>query len=239
MANKQTLALVTGGSRGIGFAIARELAKRGSDLLLVSRQRQNLATAAETIRKETSRNVETFACDLATEKNVNDLASHCLNAGLVPDFLVLNAGVFFEGSLIDSDPENYRRTLDVNLHSIYYLVRQLAASMAAKPMPRIVLIASTAAYEAYPVGALYGVAKWALRGYAVNLRKELIPHGIGVTLIAPGGTLTDLWEGETLPPDRLLEPRDIGVLVAVLLDLSTQAVVEEIVVRPLLGDMHE
>lgn len=233
------LALVTGGSRGIGYAIARELALKGSDLLLVSRHEKNLRDAAAVLRKKSSNAIDTFACDLGNEKSVNALAAHCIKSGLVPNFLVLNAGIFLAGSLTASKPEDYRKTMDVNLHSIYYLVRHLAPKMASKLMPRIVVIASTAAYEPYPVGALYGVAKWALRGYTLNLRKELMPHGIGVTLVAPGGTLTDLWAGEKLPAKRLLEPRDVGVLVAALVELSEQAVVEELIVRPMLGDMHE
>jgi hypothetical protein len=62
---------------------------------------------------------------------------------------------------------------------------------------------------------------------------------IGVTLINPGGTLTDLWEGEELAPNRLLEPSDIGKLISTILTLSPQAVVEELIVRPMLGDFHE
>jgi short-subunit dehydrogenase len=236
---KKMLSLVTGGSRGIGYAIALELAKKGSDLLLVSRDEKKLFKAAKAIQAKTKSEISVFSCDLGAEKSVEKLAAHCISSKLIPDFLVLNAGIFIEGSLTDSNPDNYRKTLDVNLHSIYYLVRQLAKKMKSRPSPRIVLIGSTAAYEAYPVGALYGVAKWALRGYAVNLRKELMGEGIGVTFVAPGGTLTDLWAGEVLPPKRLLEPRDVGVLVAALTELSSQAVVEEIIVRPILGDMHE
>jgi len=233
------LTLVTGGSRGIGYAIAREMAAKGSNLLLISKNDNGLQAAAAKIRNEFSRDVITRTCDLAEEREIDALAAHCIEQNLIPDVLVLNAGLFLEGSLAGSRPEDYRKTLQVNLDAVYYLVRHLAPHMASKSKPRIVLIASTAAYEAYPVGALYGVAKWALRGYAVNLRKELMPDGIGVTLVSPGGTLTDLWAGEELPPSRLLEPRDIGLLVAMLVDLSAQAVVEEIIVRPMLGDMHE
>jgi short-subunit dehydrogenase len=233
------LTLVTGGSRGIGYAIAREMAAKGSELLLISKNDSGLQAAAEKIRNEFSIVVTTRTCDLAVEQEIDELAIYCVEQNLIPDVLVLNAGIFVEGSLIASRPEEFRKTMQVNLDAVYYLVRHLAPHMASKPKPRIVLIASTAAYEAYPVGALYGVAKWALRGYAVNLRKELMADGIGVTLVSPGGTLTDLWAGEELAPNRLLEPRDIGQLVALLANLSSQAVVEEIIIRPMLGDMHE
>jgi short-subunit dehydrogenase len=85
----------------------------------------------------------------------------------------------------------------------------------------------------------YGIAKWGLRGFALNLRHELRDDGIGVTFLSPGGTLTDMWAGEDLPPNRLLEPTDVALMVAAITELSSQAVVDEIVLRPMLGDIHE
>ena len=233
------LSLVTGGSRGIGLAIAQELAAKGSDLLLVARSQPNLKRAEGCIKEKHKANVTLHVCDLSAERNVDALADFCIRNRMVPDFLVLDAGIFLEGSLVNSRPEDYRQTMEVNLNSIYYLVKQLVPHMRERSKPRIVIIGSTAAFEPYPIGGLYGVAKWALRGYAINLRKELMTQGIGVTFMAPGATWTDLWAGEELPEDRLLFPKDIGVLVAALVDLSPQAVVEEIIVRPMLGDMHE
>jgi short-subunit dehydrogenase len=237
--SKQMLTLVTGGSRGIGFAIAQAMAAKGSDLLLVAKHQVGLDRAKRAIIKKHAVTITTFAGDLSSESQVNALAQMAIKKSLVPNMLVLNAGIFIEGSLTASRPKDYRATFDVNLHSIYYLVQALVPYMEGKRNPRIVLIGSTAGYEPYPVGALYGVAKWAVRGYAVNLRRELMDKRIGVTLLSPGGTLTDLWAGEVLPPDRLLDPSDVATLVAVLPDLSHQAVVEEIIIRPMLGDMHD
>jgi NADP-dependent 3-hydroxy acid dehydrogenase YdfG len=104
---------------------------------------------------------------------------------------------------------------------------------------RIVIIGSTAALEPYAYGPVYGITKWALRGLAENLRAELRPHKVGVTLLHPGGTWTDLWEGVDLPRERLLEPSDIARLVATMLELSPQAVVDELIIRPIEGDMHD
>lgn len=236
----QTLTLITGGSRGIGNAIAHACAEKGSDLVLVSQTDNPLRDAAAELEARYARRVVPKACDLSSEREIDILAEYLSGHDLIPNNLVLSAGIFLEGSLLESKPDDYRKTVDVNLNAIYYLVRHLAPRMVSKANPRIVLIGSTAAYEAYPVGALYGVAKWALRGYAVNLRSELRRDGIGVTFVAPGGTLTDLWAGEELAPNRLLEPSDIGKLVATLLfELSSQAVVEELIVRPMLGDIHE
>ncbi|MGE5613750.1 MAG: short-chain dehydrogenase, partial [Bacillota bacterium] len=88
-------------------------------------------------------------------------------------------------------------------------------------------------------GSLYGISKWALRSYAYFLRNELKHLGVGVTLLNPGGTFTQRRvPNEKIPSGRLLEASDIGKLVAAILTLSPQAVVEEINVRPLLGDTY-
>jgi NAD(P)-dependent dehydrogenase (short-subunit alcohol dehydrogenase family) len=104
---------------------------------------------------------------------------------------------------------------------------------------KIFTIDFTVTYEAYLVVPSYGVAKAGFRAFAVNLRHELLNDCIGVTFIAPGGTLTDMREGEEFPPDRLLRPSDVAHLIAACLDLSGQAAVEEIIVRPIEGDIHE
>lgn len=233
------LSIITGGSRGIGYAIAEQLAAKGSNLLLVAKNLPNLEKAQTLLSDKYNVNISIHNCDLSDEYNVDSLANRCISTCMIPDLLVLDAGVFLEGSLTNSSPNDFRKTMDVNLNSIYYLVRHLVPHMKSLNKPKIVIIGSTAAFEPYIIGGLYGVSKWALRGYAINLRRELMNSGIGVTFVAPGATWTDLWAGEQLPENRLLVPKDIGILVASLIDLSPQAVVEEIIVRPMLGDMHE
>lgn len=231
--------LVTGGSRGIGKAIATELAKEGHELLLVSRTESTLTKAANEIQNFSNEKVLFYVCDVGNTNHLHALHKFCTHKGFVPDVLVLNAGIFIEGNLVDSPERDFAETLRVDFMSIYYMVKIFYKDLKKKKYPKIILIGSTAAYEPYPIGPLYGVAKWALRGYAVNLRRTLMKDNIAVTFFAPGGTLTDLWEGEDLPPNRLLEPKDIGIMIAAMLRLSDQAVVEEIIVRPILGDIHE
>ena len=230
--------LITGGSRGIGKAIATELNKSGNDLLLVSKNLNKLQTSKDTLPNKTSI-VEIFDCDLGKETEIEKLFEFSEKINFKPNVLVLDAGVFIEGSLTNSKSEDFYETMNVDLYHIYHCVKKFVPILKEQENPKIIIIGSTASLEAYPVGALYGVAKWGLKGYAINLRKELMNQNIGVTLINPGGTLTDLWEGEELPPNRLLEPSDIGKLICAILTLSPQAVVEELTVRPMLGDFHE
>ena len=230
--------LITGGSRGIGKAIATSLNTAGHSILLVAKNKDNLIQAKNEMPNK-SADVFLFPGDLSEEKTVDFLYDYTESISFKPEVLVLDAGIFIEGSLTDSKPEDLYQTMNVNLYHIYHCVKKYVSILQEQVCPKIILIGSTASLEAYPIGALYGVAKWSLKGYSVNLRKELMNKNIGVTLINPGGTLTDLWEGEDLPTDRLLEPSDIGKLVDVLLKLSPQAVVEELTVRPMLGDFHD
>ena len=185
----------------------------------------------------------TFPCDLADKTSGDAIATAIRKYEIVPDVLVLNAGVYLEGDLdpprlSDAPFSIFEETLKVNCFSVLRCVQALIDDLRKGAGKRIVIIGSTASHEAYHFGPSYGVSKWATRGLAINLREELKPLGIGVTLINPGGTLTDLWAGEELPPKRLLEPSDIGKVVKMCLELSEQAVVEEVIIRPMLGDMH-
>src|SRR5258706_16413208 len=99
------LSLITGGSRGIGLAIAQELAAKGSNLLLVSKSQPNLKRAEGIIKETHKVQITLKACDLVHERNVNALAATCIRNGLIPDFLVLDAGIFLEGSLVKSKPK--------------------------------------------------------------------------------------------------------------------------------------
>lgn len=232
--------LITGGSRGIGKAIATELAKFGHEILIVSQNETKLKeTTSELQTKFSNVKILSLVCDLSKETEIENLKKRCAELGFLPNVLVLNAGIFKEGTLINSKSSNFYETINVDLYHIYHCVKNFHSGLKNQENSKIIIIGSTASLEPYPVGALYGVAKWGLRGYAVNLRKELMNDNIGVTLLNPGGTLTDLWEGEDLPPNRLLEPSDLGKLVNTILNLSPQAVVEEITVRPMLGDFHE
>ena len=230
--------LITGGSRGIGKAIAKELNSYGHNLLLVARSSSNLDKAKSELM-ESNKNIDSYVCEVGTEEEIDKLVSYCNQKNFKPNVLVLSAGIFIEGSLTNSTAKDFYETMNVDLYHIYHTVKKFIPILRKQENAKIIIIGSTASLEAYPVGALYGVAKWGLKGYAINLRKELMNENIGVTLINPGGTLTDLWEGEELAPNRLLEPSDIGKLISVILTLSPQAVVEELIVRPMLGDFHE
>jgi short-subunit dehydrogenase len=232
-------ALVTGGSRGIGYAIAKRLLLDGHDVLIIGRSKENLDKARLSLQSFSSRPVLSCYCDISNIEEIRKTRSYADSEGFAPNILVLNAGIFLEGNISDGERKHFIKTLEVNLIAQFDFVQIYLDVLNTQPYPRIFLIGSTASLEPYAFGPMYGIAKYGVRGLAINLRNELKSSGVGVTLVTPGGTLTDLWAGEDLPPKRLLEPDDIARLISCSLTLSEQAVVEEIVVRPMLGDMHE
>lgn len=225
--------IITGGSRGIGYAIANELHQAGHDLLLVGRTN----TGLEEARAKLGGQPLILPADQTQTGAEDELLAFVDREGFKPDVLILNAASFYDASrsVLEPDAVYLERMLHDNVVANYRWVQKLAPRIKAGRYPRIVIIGSTAALR--PDTSLYGISKAALRNYTLGLREELKPHGVGVTLIHPGGTFTERrTPGGATPPGRLLEAGDLGLLIRTLLSLSPQAVVEELTIRPMLGD---
>lgn len=227
--------LITGGSRGIGLSIAKRLSRAGHRVLIAARD----AAALEEAKKTLAPDALAYAADVGDPSAAEALLQYAEAADFAPDALLLNAAAFADGtrSLIKPDAAELERVLRVNLLANYRLVQAFLPAVRKSRYPRLVFIGSTAALRSD--SSLYGISKAALRNYALGLREELKPLGVGVTLLNPGGTLTERRAASgNSPEDRLLESDDIAKLVEVLLTLSPQAVVEELNVRPMLGDTY-
>jgi short-subunit dehydrogenase len=109
--------------------------------------------------------------------------------------------------------------------------------MKAVERGHIFTVCSIASLAAYPGGGAYSISKYALLGFTKNLRQEMKFHGIKVTAVIPGAVYTDSWKGSGVPLERIMEAEDIAKLIYNAAQLSPQAVVEEIVVRPQMGDL--
>lgn len=228
--------LITGGSQGIGLAIAKELHANGHELFLVARDSQRLNNAIEGFHGQ----AKGFSCDLGKSEQIYALIEKTKEDNFYPDVLVLNAGKLGNSirSVIKPSADELRELLEINVISNYQLVQGFINGLQKSTYPRIIIIGSTASIRVDD-GSLYGISKWALRSYAYDLRSELKSLGVGVTLLNPGGTFTQKRvPDERTSNNRLLEGSDIGKLVAAILTLSSQAVVEEINIRPLLGDTY-
>ena len=153
--------------------------------------------------------------------------------------VVHNAGAFLPGRLQDepADGSQLRQLLAVNLLSAYDLTRALLPTLVRQGSGHIFTLCSTASITAYPTGGSYGIAKHALYGFTRNLREELKGQGIRVTAVLPGATLTASWEGVDLPAERFIRADDVAEAIFGAFSLSPQAVVEELLIRPQLGDI--
>jgi short-subunit dehydrogenase len=109
--------------------------------------------------------------------------------------------------------------------------------MMARKRGHIFNICSIASLNAYPNGGSYSISKFALLGFSKNLREELKPHGIKVTAVCPGATMTDSWAGSNIDPKRIMEAEDVAKIIFTASQLSPMADVEDIIMRPQLGDL--
>lgn len=232
-------AVITGASKGIGKAIAEKLAQEGFNIAICSRNLEQLEkTAGEIRRQNPGVQVLAIPADMGKPADVLDFAARVKAAFPVTDILVNNAGLFVPGSVLEQEDGLLENLMQLNLYSAYHLTRQLLPGMKAQRKGHIFNLCSVASYKAYPNGGAYSITKFALLGFSRNLREELKPHNVKVTTLSPGPTLTASWDGFEGPPDRMMEPADVANLLWAAYTLSAQAVVEEVLMRPMLGDIE-
>jgi short-subunit dehydrogenase len=230
-------AVITGASRGIGKAIARKFAAHGYGLFLCSRHEERLLKSAEEIKAEfPSVPIHAKAFDLSKKQQTQFLARWVLDQADSVDILVNNAGTFVPGNISDEPDGAFEEIIDVNLGSAYHLTRALLPKFLEQQSGHIFNMGSIAGLKAYPGGGSYSISKFALHGFSKNLRHELMPYGIKVTVLMSGAVYTDSWKG-FVAEERIMQADDIAQLVYTASQLSPQATVEEIVIRPQLGDV--
>ena len=229
--------IVTGASKGIGRAIAERFAEGGHDLMLCARNEAQLESAATAIRHiHAGIVVRTCAADLATSEGVEKLAEQVLKDG-APDILVNNAGRYNPGNISDEAPGSLEDMISVNLYSAYHLTRKLLPTMMTARKGMIVNMCSIASLQAYPGGGAYSISKYALAGFNANLRHEMKPHGIKVMGVFPGAVMSDSWGDFDNSQGRIMLASDIAEMIFAAASLSPQAVVEDLILRPQLGDL--
>ncbi|HEX8327567.1 MAG TPA: SDR family oxidoreductase [Hymenobacter sp.] len=240
MQTNQKLIVVTGGSKGIGRAVVSRFLRAGYPVATCARSANDLATLAAELEDEIPGAIlHTQSADLSRAEDCARFAAFVLALGVPVEVLVNNAGAFVPGRLQDepADGSQLRQMLAVNLLSAYDVTLPLLPGLIAQGSGHIFTICSTASITAYPNGGSYGIAKHALLGFTKNLREELKPSGIRVTAVLPGPTLTASWEGIDLPPERFVQAEDVAEAVFGTYSLSPHAVVEELLIRPQLGDL--
>ena len=229
--------LITGASRGIGKAIADIFAAKGKSLFLSSRNEVALYKAMEDLQtKYPSIPIKAKAFDLADKEQAKDLGNWCLQYS-VPDILVNNAGLFEPGSIYNEPDGTLESQLAINVSSAYHLTRVLLPQMMDRKSGHIFNLCSIASLQAYKNGGAYSISKFAMQGFSKNLREEMKPYNIKVTSVHPGAVLTDSWSGYDNSSKRIMEAEDIARMIYACTQLSAAACVEDILIRPQLGDL--
>jgi len=229
--------LITGASRGIGKAVAEIFGANGHDLFLSSRSEVALYKAMEELQtKYPSVSIKAKAFDLADKQQSKELGSWSLKYA-VPDILVNNAGLFEPGSVYNEPEGTLESQLAINVSSAYHLTRTLLPDMMVRRSGHIFNLCSIASLHAYKNGGAYSISKFAIYGFSKNLREEMKPYNIKVTSVLPGAAHTDSWAGFDNSSKRIMEAEDIAKMIFACSQLSAAACVEEIVIRPQLGDL--
>ncbi len=232
------VAVVTGGTKGIGRAIIRKFASNGFDIVTCSRNPEDLQLLKSDIEREfTDVEVLIRKSDLSIKAEVNDFISFIISKHSHVEVLVNNTGVFLPGE-ISSEPEDRLETMiNTNLYSAYRLTRGILPQMIHDKKGHIFNICSIASIVPYANGGSYSITKYAMLGMTKVLREELKQKGIRVTAVLPGATYTASWEGAGIPEDRFMKSEDVAEMVYSTYALIGNSVVEEIVMRPQEGDI--
>lgn len=234
---KDKVAVIIGGSGGIGLAIARSFAESGCKIILCGTNEKKLRMCLENfVDKE---NVKTMVFNIADAKLMRDNVEKAVQLFGKVDILVNSAGVHTENVSFDTmTPEEFDRVMNINLRGPFFICQAFAEYMVkAKSSDKrhILLVSSSRGSE--PAWSPYGISKWALNGLTMGLAQTLLPHGIIVNAIAPGSTATELIgvkEGDSITTGenrvgRLAMPDEVANLAKLLVSPAGDMIVGETV----------
>ena len=230
----KSVAIISGGSRGIGFAIAQQLIHDGFFVHIIGSNSENLQNALVQLGVE---NAQSSLCDMSIASEVISLSQNLTQLYPQVQILVNNVGVFLPGSMMDEPSGQWEKEWELNVSSAYHLTRGLWPSLKATSRSHVFNMCSIASIVSYSAGGTYAVTKHALLGFSKSLREEGRPHGIRVTSLLPGATLTDSWAGVDLPKDRFMSAESVAKVLSVAFQINEDTQMEEVLLRPIQGDI--
>ena len=225
------VALVTGGSRGIGRAIALRLAKLGAGVAICGRDLQPLATTEAELRQSGSP-VYSQIADVSKSADVTTLVDKT-QAALGPiSVLVNNAGIGLFGPAHEKTEADWDRVLDTNLKSVFLVSRAVVPNMIKRGSGDIINISSLAGRNAFAGGGIYCASKWGLQGLSACMAEDLREHGIRVSVICPGSVATEFSTRSYKDPTKVLSPEDVAHALEMIVTQGPQSFLSEIHLRP-------
>ena len=226
------IAIVTGGTKGIGFAIAEALLKNGAKVFICGRDKRDLSKAVEWLSK--SGQVEGDVCDVRSEDQVRMFTAECERRFGGLDILVNNAGIgYFDKTVEDLSGEEFRQTLETNLNGVFYTCHYAIPLLRKRGGGYIFNLSSLAGQNAHPRMAAYNASKFALNGFSEALMQEIRQDNIKVSYVCPGSVNTEF--GGDTPSEAnawQLQPEDIAQVIIDLLQMPTRALPSKIEIRP-------
>ena len=225
-------ALVTGGSKGIGFGIAAALVDAGMDVVVTARTEEDVRAAAEALEARGGGRAIGYACDVRDLAQQERVVARTVEALGGIDALVANAGVGHRAPITELEPEDWHRVLDTNLTGVFYSIKA-ALGPLEESHGFVVTIGSLAGTNFYAGGAAYNASKFALTGFTQAVMLDLRPRGIRVSTIMPGSVATHFGGRAPGPEDDWkIQPEDVGAMVRHLLSTPSRTLPSKIEVRP-------
>ena len=225
------VALVTGGSRGIGLAIATRLGRMGARVAICARSAKSLERAAEGLRRDA---IETLAmaADVTRPAEVTALVEHTRKSLGPVDILVNNAGVGIFGPVQALRESDWDAVLDTNLKAVFLVSKEVAPEMIRRRTGQIINISSLAGKNAFANGSIYCASKWGLLGLTYCMAEDLRTYGIRVSAVCPGTVATEFSPHAGKDPSKMLQPDDVAHAVAALVTQAPQSFISEVLLRP-------
>jgi 3-oxoacyl-[acyl-carrier protein] reductase len=226
------VALVTGGSRGIGRAIALRLAGLGASVAICGRDIQALQGVSAELQRRAPR-VFSQVADVTRPADVTSLVEKTEAALGSISILVNNAGIGLFGPAHEKTEADWDRVLNTNLKSVFLVSRAVAPSMIRRGAGDIINISSLAGHNAFAGGGLYCASKWGIQGLSACMAEDLREHGIRVSVVCPGSVATEFSGRRPKDPTKVLTPEDVAHAVVLIATQGPQSFLSEVQLRPL------
>jgi NADP-dependent 3-hydroxy acid dehydrogenase YdfG len=226
-----SIALITGASRGIGLAIAHRLGNLGAKLALCARDAARLESAAAALRRH-SFTVLPIAADVTRIHEIQNLVARTQSELGPIDILVNNAGIGRFAPIQNANDADWDDILDTNLKSVFQVSRAVLPSMIERKRGHIINISSLAGKNTFAGGAIYCASKWGLMGLSGCMAEDLRSHGIRVSVVCPGSVATDFSPHTGRDISKMLQPDDVAHAVVTLVTQAPQSFISEIDIRP-------